>query len=193
MKDKQLMTTGDVARYCGVNFRTVIRWIDKGRLDAFKLPGRGDNRIPLDSFLAFLNENNMPIPEGLLEANPLMLLFTTNQNLACDLAGLVRRRNWRMRVTTDEAYFGFCIAQYQPSAVVITDESHQAITDKMLKELDKKDVLRLFLSEQNKLSTLKKDWDMFRWPSDQSLLGDLLYKNAPQTQQRDDSQRILVN
>lgn len=60
---KDALTTGDVAKYCGVNFRTIIRWIEKGYLDAYKLPGRGDNRIPVASFVAFLRSNNMPVPE----------------------------------------------------------------------------------------------------------------------------------
>lgn len=192
MKDKQLMTTGDVARYCGVNFRTVIRWIDKGRLEAFKLPGRGDNRIPLDSFIAFLNENNMPIPEEFLDVNPLMLLFTSQQDLACEVAALSRRQNWRMKITTDAAYFGFAIAQHQPSAIAITDERYQGIADKMIKESGKKDVLRLFLNEKNHIVPLKKDWDAFRWPLDQSLLSDLLFKNAPQPEEQE-STGTLIN
>jgi excisionase family DNA binding protein len=51
--DKQALTTGEAAKYCGVNFRTVIRWIERGHLDAYKLPGRGDNRIPVDTFVDY--------------------------------------------------------------------------------------------------------------------------------------------
>lgn len=195
MKDKNLMTTGDVARYCGVNFRTVIRWIDKGRLDAFKLPGRGDNRIPLDSFITFLTENNMPIPEELLEVNPLMLLFTSKPELASEVAALSRRQNWRMKITNDASYFGFAIARYQPSAIAITNEHYQGITDKIIKECEKKDMLRLLINEDNRICALKKDWDAFRWPLDQSLLGQLLFKNAPQPKEDDDSSETatLIN
>lgn len=60
---KDALTTGEVAKHCGVNFRTVIRWIEKGYIEAYKLPGRGDNRVPIASFVAFLNSNNMPVPE----------------------------------------------------------------------------------------------------------------------------------
>ena len=62
---KEALTTGEVAKYCGVNFRTVIRWIEKGYIEAYKLPGRGDNRIPIHSFVTFLNKNNMPVPSDL--------------------------------------------------------------------------------------------------------------------------------
>lgn len=62
---KEALTTGEVAKYCGVNFRTVIRWIEKGYMKAYKLPGRGDNRVPIDSLIDFLKQNNMPIPAEL--------------------------------------------------------------------------------------------------------------------------------
>ncbi len=67
---KDALTTGEVAKYCGVNFRTVIRWIEKGYMQAYKLPGRGDNRVPVESLREFMVKNNMPIPEELREAQP---------------------------------------------------------------------------------------------------------------------------
>ena len=62
---KEALTTGEVAKFCGVNFRTVIRWIEKGYMESYKLPGRGDNRVPIASFIDFLTKNNMPVPEEL--------------------------------------------------------------------------------------------------------------------------------
>ena len=57
MNDKRTLTTGEIANYCGVNFRTVIRWIQRGQLRAYQLPGRGDNRVEVHNFIAFLREN----------------------------------------------------------------------------------------------------------------------------------------
>lgn len=62
---KAVLTTGEAAAFCGVNFRTVIRWIEKGRLEAYQLPGRGDNRIPIEGFVRFLEQNGMPVPKAL--------------------------------------------------------------------------------------------------------------------------------
>lgn len=59
----QSLTTGEVASFCDVNFRTVIRWIKRGHLKAYQLPGRGDNRIVIKDFLQFLVEHSMPIPD----------------------------------------------------------------------------------------------------------------------------------
>ena len=47
------LTSGEIASYCDVNLRTVIRWIESGKLKGFKLPGRGNNRVLVEDFVAF--------------------------------------------------------------------------------------------------------------------------------------------
>jgi len=71
---KQILTTGEAAKYCGVHFRTVARWIDKGLLKAHKLPGRGDNRIQIADFIGFLQENDLPIPPELMNTYKVLIV-----------------------------------------------------------------------------------------------------------------------
>jgi excisionase family DNA binding protein len=54
------LTTGAVARCCGVSKVTVLRWIEKGYLASFKLPG-GQNRVPRADFFTFANKNGIPL------------------------------------------------------------------------------------------------------------------------------------
>lgn len=54
----EYITTGDVAGYCGVSKVTVLRWIKKGYLEAFRLP-EGHYRVHRDSFGEFLNRYDM--------------------------------------------------------------------------------------------------------------------------------------
>jgi excisionase family DNA binding protein len=56
----QYLTTGAVARYCGVSKVTVLRWIEKGNLVAFRLPS-GQNRIHRDNFIAFAEKHGIPL------------------------------------------------------------------------------------------------------------------------------------
>ena len=49
----QSLTTGEIAKYCGVTLRTVIRWLETEKLKGFKLPGRGNNRVLVDDFIVF--------------------------------------------------------------------------------------------------------------------------------------------
>ncbi len=75
----QTLTTGDIAKYCDVNQRTVIRWLDKGALKGFKLPGRGNNRVKVEDFIRFLKENGMPIPEEFSEAAEKRILVVDDE------------------------------------------------------------------------------------------------------------------
>lgn len=54
------MRTGNVARYCGVSRQGVIRWIQEGRLEAFRTPG-GHYRIRQVDFRDFLEEHDIPV------------------------------------------------------------------------------------------------------------------------------------
>jgi two-component system response regulator VicR len=56
----EYLTTGTVAKYCGVSKVTVLRWIEKGELTAFRLPG-GQNRIHRDDFHVFAAKHSIPI------------------------------------------------------------------------------------------------------------------------------------
>ena len=56
----EYFTTGNVARHCGVSKVTVLRWIEKGDLIAFRLPG-GQNRIHRDEFYTFATKYSIPI------------------------------------------------------------------------------------------------------------------------------------
>lgn len=66
----RFLTTGQIAAHCGVNFRTVIRWIKKGYLRAQRLPGRGDHRVEVRDFVAFLHEHQLRVPEEWASTSP---------------------------------------------------------------------------------------------------------------------------
>ena len=59
----QYLTTGAVARHCGVSKVTVLRWIEKGNLVAFRLPG-GQNRIYREDFYTFAAKHKIPLRNG---------------------------------------------------------------------------------------------------------------------------------
>ena len=59
----QYLTTGAVARHCGVSKVTVLRWIEKGNLVSFRLPG-GQNRIHRDDFYTFALKHRIPLRNG---------------------------------------------------------------------------------------------------------------------------------
>jgi excisionase family DNA binding protein len=65
---KEVLTTYEIAKYCHVTPRTVIQWVNEGKLKAFRTPGN-HSRINMGDFLDFLRRYNMPIPSDLTDKN----------------------------------------------------------------------------------------------------------------------------
>ena len=57
------VTTGFVAEHCGVSNATVLRWIERGRLSAFRLP-EGHYRINRECLIDFLTRYKIPVPRN---------------------------------------------------------------------------------------------------------------------------------
>lgn len=117
----KVLTTGEAAKYCGVNFRTVIRWIERGRLEAYKLPGRGDHRIRVEDFLSFLQTNEMPIPAELnaLIPNPTILVVEDQLEMASAIRRLLRRAGFEVEVAADGFTAGLMLARHQPAVMTL--------------------------------------------------------------------------
>lgn len=58
----RVYTTMDLARACRVSLRTVIRWIDDGRLPSFRTPG-GHRRVREEDFKQFLERYHIPFAD----------------------------------------------------------------------------------------------------------------------------------
>ena len=58
---KNVFTTGEVAKLCNISQQTVIRCFDKSLLQGFRVPGSRFRRIPRDSLFEFMKRNGMPL------------------------------------------------------------------------------------------------------------------------------------
>ena len=61
LKEKRVLTTGDVARICHVAPRTVSKWFDSGRLQGYRIPGGRDRRIPVENLVEFMQRHGIPL------------------------------------------------------------------------------------------------------------------------------------
>jgi excisionase family DNA binding protein len=59
-RSPEYLTTGAVAKLCGVSKVTVLRWITTEQLPAFRLPS-GHYRIEREDFSEFLRRYSMPL------------------------------------------------------------------------------------------------------------------------------------
>jgi len=113
------LTTGDIAQYCDVNLRTVIRWIDKGSLKGYKLPGGGNNRITIDNFLMFLKENNMPVPQDFLPKNKTTLIVDDDANMARAIRRVLKKGGFECDIATNGFLAGSKLMEHKPTLMTL--------------------------------------------------------------------------
>ena len=64
MNVPEILSTHDVARFCGVTPRTVLRWVDAGVLPGY-LTGGGRRRIQKGDLIQFMRGRGMELPDEL--------------------------------------------------------------------------------------------------------------------------------
>ena len=114
------LTSGEIASYCDVNLRTVIRWIESGKLKGFKLPGRGNNRVLVDDFIDFLERHNMPVPSQLQgDFNPKALIVDDELPVAKSIQRVARRAGYDTLVATGGFQAGVMLSQHNPTLMTL--------------------------------------------------------------------------
>ena len=53
--EKRPLTTGQIAKYCHVTHRGVLKWVESGKLRAYRTPGK-HSRVSIEDFLHFLKQ-----------------------------------------------------------------------------------------------------------------------------------------
>lgn len=116
---KQALTTGEIAKHCGVSFRTVIRWIERGHLKSYKLPGRGDNRVQLEDFVDFLTANNMPIPEGFVQKNERILVLDDDRPMSEAIARVFKSQKYDVDIANSGFEAGAMLTAHEPGLMTL--------------------------------------------------------------------------
>lgn len=117
--ERQTLTTGDVAKYCGVNFRTVIRWIKNGHLKAYQLPGRGDNRVEYDDFLEFLKRHHMTIPQEFKGGRPKALIVDDDERMVNSIRRALEAGGFETATAYDGFRAGVLIGTFLPDVMTL--------------------------------------------------------------------------
>ncbi len=155
------MTTGEIGRYCGVHFRTVLRWIAQGRLKAFRLPGRrGDNRVLLSDFLEFLKNNNIPLPDEFQAGARRVLVVAEDRRLAGQIERVVRGAGFETEVAQDGLQAGILLQAFAPALLILGLPMTGLVGDDVLRFLRSRrelDGLRvLAVSEGQELERIRR-------------------------------------
>lgn len=119
MKDKAVYTTGEAARICNVSQQTIIRCFDSGRMKGFRVPGSKFRRIPYDSLVAFMKNNDIPL-KGFANGKIRVLVVDDDPEII-QLFEDAMQNDERFELTTAQTGYdaGILTEQFRPDIVVI--------------------------------------------------------------------------
>lgn len=116
---KTIFTTGEVADICKVSQQTVIRCFDSGRLHGYRVPGSRFRRIPRESLIQFMKENNIPLDQ--LEMGKRRVLVVDDDPAIVEMLVELLERDGRFEVQTATTGFdaGLKTKEFQPDVIVL--------------------------------------------------------------------------
>jgi len=119
--NKGPLTTGQIAQFCHVTHRGVLKWVESGKLKAYRTPGK-HSRVSVEDFLSFLKEYKMPIPSQLQEGPILkkVLIVDDYKGIVHSLRRILQMEN---KYIIEVAYDGFDAGKkftvFQPDLVIL--------------------------------------------------------------------------
>ena len=118
-KMKDLFTTGEAAEVCRVSQQTIIRCFDAGRLEGFRVPGSRFRRIPRQSLIKFMKDNNIPLDA--IESGKRKVLIVDDDAEIVELLVDVLERDGRFETKTASSGYeaGIATEQFRPELVLL--------------------------------------------------------------------------
>jgi len=116
---KELFTTGEAAEICKVSQQTIIRCFDSGRLEGFRVPGSRFRRIPRDSLVRFMKDNDIPLDS--LGSGRKKVLIVDDDAEIIELMVDVLSRDDRFEVRTAASGYeaGIQTEQFKPDVILL--------------------------------------------------------------------------
>ena len=116
---KDLFTTGQAAEICRVSQQTIIRCFDSGRVEGFRVPGSRFRRIPRQSLIKFMKENNIPLDN--VESGKKKVLIVDDDAEIVELMTDVLVRDGRFDVKTASSGYeaGIQTQQFRPDVILL--------------------------------------------------------------------------
>ncbi len=112
--EKDVLTTGEVAKICNVASRTVSKWFDSGQLRGYRIPGSKDRRIPVSSLIKFMKSHGIPM-DGLMSGNTRVLIVDDDEEIVATLQKiLTEQTNYDVRSATSAFAAGVECERFRP-------------------------------------------------------------------------------
>lgn len=116
---KDLFTTGEAAEVCRVSQQTIIRCFDSGRLEGFRVPGSKFRRIPRQSLIKFMKDNNIPLDT--LESGKRKVLIVDDDAEIVELMVDILNRDGRFETKTASCGYeaGIATEKFRPDLILL--------------------------------------------------------------------------
>ncbi len=117
--DKDVLTTGEVAKICNVAPRTVSKWFDSGQLKGYRIPGSKDRRIPVPELVKFMKAHGIPL-DGITGGRTRVLIVDDEAEVVSTLKDvLIERTNYDVRVATSGFEAGIECERFRPHVLLL--------------------------------------------------------------------------
>jgi len=121
MNENRNFSTVEIAKFMDVSYKTVGRWIDDGKLEAFVTPG-GHRRVYADKLIDFIRKRNMKTPPELeiLESSNILIVDDDKKILGY-IKKAIRKKFPEYEVYTASNGFaaGESVAEHSPILVIL--------------------------------------------------------------------------
>jgi excisionase family DNA binding protein len=117
--EKDVLTTGEVARICNVAPRTVSKWFDSGSLRGYRIPGSKDRRIPISELMKFMRAHGIPM-DGLNSGRTRVLIVDDESEITATLQRILSEQtNYEVRIAESAFQAGIECERFKPHVVLV--------------------------------------------------------------------------
>ena len=116
---KKVFSTGEAAAICKVSQQTIIRCFDSGKLQGFRVPGSRFRRVPRESLIKFMRENEIPL--DLLDSGRCKVLVVDDDPEIVEMMVDVLERDGRFEVRTANSGYdaGVLTQEMRPDLMIL--------------------------------------------------------------------------
>lgn len=116
---KDVLTTGEVAKVCNVAPRTVSKWFDSGALRGYRIPGSKDRRIPVTELVKFMKAHGIPL-DALHSGRTRVLIVDADPDITDLLEkSLAEQTNYEVRSARSGFEAGMLCERFKPHVVLL--------------------------------------------------------------------------
>jgi excisionase family DNA binding protein len=117
--DKDVLTTGEVAKICNVAPRTVSKWFDSGALKGYRIPGSRDRRIPTAELVKFMRAHGIPL-EGMNSGRTRVLIADGEKEIVETLAKILTdQTSYEVHTATTAFQAGMECERFKPHVLLL--------------------------------------------------------------------------